>query len=51
MTPEELLRLMRLLSALESFCMAQKERFPDYLADEIACGVEILEKKIMENQK
>jgi hypothetical protein len=46
MTKPELLRVMRLLSALESL-MLTKERMPDYLHDDLQAIVEILELEIL----
>ena len=49
MTKPEMLALMRLLSALESWGMTHKEmRLPDYLLEDIANHVERLEKYILE---
>jgi len=51
MTKPELLRLMRLLSALESLLMYRKPgdggSVPDYLLEEIASCVELIEKEIL----
>jgi hypothetical protein len=46
MTKQELLRMMRLLSALESL-MLTKERVPDYLLEQLTEMVEILEREIL----
>ncbi len=47
MTTPELLALMRLLSALESWAMAQQTRLPDYLLEDIANNVERIEAEIL----
>jgi len=46
MTKPELLRMMRLLSALESV-MLTKDKVPDYLLDQLVDMVEILEREIL----
>ncbi len=46
MTIQELLCMMRLLSALESL-MLTKERVPDYLLEQLTEMVEILEREIL----
>ena len=46
MTKQELLRMMRLLSALESV-MLTKDRVPDYLLDQLNEMVDILEREIL----
>jgi hypothetical protein len=45
-TKQELLRMMRLLSALESV-MLTKERVPDYLLDQLQEMVDVLEREIL----
>jgi len=47
MTKQELLRLMRLLSALESIGIYRDSRTPDYLLEELTEMVEILEREIL----
>ena len=47
MTKEELLRMMRLLSALEAAGMLSDKRVPDYLLDELGMMVEVLEREIL----
>lgn len=47
MTREELLRIMRLLSALEAVGIMHRDRTPDYLLDDLAAIVEILEREIL----
>lgn len=46
MTKQELLRMMRLLSTLESI-MLTKGRVPDYLLEQLTEMVEILEREIL----
>lgn len=46
MTKPELLRMMRLLSALESV-MLTKENVPDYLLEHLTDMVEVLEREIL----
>jgi hypothetical protein len=46
MTKQELLRMMRLLSALESV-MLTKDRVPDYLLDQLNEMVDVLEREIL----
>ena len=48
MTKQELLQLLRLLSALESVMLVNKQTIPDYLYDDINRAVEILEREILE---
>ena len=50
MTKPELLKVMRLLSALESALMYDAKnspRLPDYLLDDITACTEILEREIL----
>lgn len=48
MNKQELLRLMRLLSSLESLMLARRERdLPDYLHDELSEMVSVLEREIL----
>ena len=47
MTKEELLRVMRLLSALEALGMMRDRAMPDYLHDDLTLCVEILEREIL----
>lgn len=51
MSTEELLSLMRLLSALETATLMAKERLPDRLYDELTKHVEILEREILKGKK
>ena len=50
MTKKEMLDLMRLLSALESWAMSRSERLPDYLHEQIANSTEALEGYILEGK-
>lgn len=47
MTKQELLALLRLLSALESWGFSLKERIPDYLHEQLAASIERLEEEIL----
>jgi hypothetical protein len=47
MTLSELLALMRLLSALESWSMATQHRLPDYLDEQLRDSVAMLEREIL----
>jgi hypothetical protein len=51
MTTPELLQLMRLLSALESWGFSNGKPFPDYLHDQLVNAVDALERKILAGQK
>lgn len=46
MTKEEMLRIMRLLSGIESVLLT-KEKTPDYLFEEITSAVAVLEREIL----
>lgn len=48
MTKEEALRLIRLLSALESWSFSMKATLPDYLHEDLCLAVEKLERVILE---
>ena len=50
MTKKQMLDLMRLLSALESWAMSRRERLPDYLHEQIANSTETLERYILEGK-
>ena len=50
MTKKQMLDLMRLLSALESWAMSRNERLPDYLHEQIANSTETLEGYILEGK-
>ena len=49
MTKKQMLDLMRLLSALESWAMSRSERLPSYLHEQIANSTETLEGYILES--
>jgi hypothetical protein len=49
MTKPEAIQALKLLSALESWAMSQKERMPDYLHEDIQISMEVLERIILEN--
>ena len=40
MTKPELLRLVRLLSAIESWGLSQEKRMPDYLHDDLSATID-----------
>ena len=48
MTTKELLALMRLLSAMESWAISRGERLPDYLQNDLAQNVALIERQILE---
>lgn len=48
MTKEEALKLIKLLSALESWALSQSARLPDYLHEDLSMAVERLEKIVLE---
>ena len=47
MTKQEMLSLMRLLSALESWGFANKTPLPDYLHEGLCDNIEVLEREIL----
>jgi len=47
MTRVEALEIIKLLSALESWSFSFKERLPNYLIDQIAASIEVLEKEVL----
>ena len=47
MTKPELLAVMRLLSALESWSFSMRERLPDYLHEDLCKSLEVLEREIL----
>ena len=53
MTKQEKLKTLMLISALESYCLARsdKERFPDYLLEDVGDIIEILKADILEEKK
>ena len=48
MTKEETLKLIKLLSALESWAFSMKATLPDYLHEDMCMAVEKLEKIILD---
>jgi len=48
MTKEEALKIIKLLSALESWSFSTKERLPDYLHDDLCVHIGVLEKIVLE---
>ncbi len=48
MTKEEALAAIKLLSAMESWAMAQPTHMPDYLHEELCKSVEVLERVLLE---
>lgn len=51
MTPQELIQMIRILSGLESWAFAQKERFPDYLHDDLHAMLEVLERELLKDKQ
>ena len=51
MSRKDLLSMMRLLSALESWGFSTQHRLPDYLQDELCRMVSLLEAEILEGAK
>lgn len=47
MTKEEALRVIKLLSAMESWAFSQKETMPDYLVEDVGTAMVILERIIL----
>jgi|SanBayMetagenome_1026888.scaffolds.fasta_scaffold218488_2 hypothetical protein len=47
MTKQEALRLLRLLSGLESAMLCNKQSLPDYLLDELLACADILEREVL----
>jgi len=47
MTKQELLKLLKLLSAIESVMLANKQTIPDYLFADIDAAVVVLEREIL----
>jgi hypothetical protein len=48
MTKEEALKIVRLLSAMESWSFSTANRLPDYLHDDLCAAVKNLERIILE---
>jgi len=52
MTKQEALRLIKLLSAMESWAFSQPDkRLPDYLVEDVGSAMEVLERVILEKNK
>jgi hypothetical protein len=51
MTKPELLQLMRLISALESWSFSSNTPLPDYLRGQVTSAVDVLEREILAGQK
>lgn len=51
MTKEQALNIIKLLSAIESWSFATKERMPDYLHDDLCVHIEVLEAIVLEKNK
>ena len=47
MTKEQILEVIKLLSALESWSFADKHSMPDYLYEKITAAMEVLEKELL----
>jgi hypothetical protein len=50
MTKAEALRILKLLSAMESWAFSQKETMPDYLVDDVNNAMAVLERIILEEK-
>jgi hypothetical protein len=51
MSKEEALKIVKLLSALESWAFSISNRLPDYLHDDLCVAVKNLEQIILEKNK
>lgn len=47
MTKYQALKLIRLVSAMESLVMAQGKVVPDYLIEDTECAIKMLEREIL----
>ena len=47
MTKQQLIDLIKLLSALESWSFANNQRLPDYLLERIDTAMELLESEVL----
>ena len=47
MTKEQILEVIKLLSALESWSFANKHNLPDFLYEKITASMEVLEKELL----
>ena len=50
MTKEEALKIIKLLSALESWAFSTKNMLPEYLHEDLCLAVERLEKIVLEKK-
>jgi hypothetical protein len=50
MSKEDAIRLIKLLSALESWAFSTKNLLPDYLHDDLCVTQKVLEKIVLEKQ-
>jgi hypothetical protein len=50
MTKEDAIKLIKLLSAMESWAFSTKNPLPDYLHEDLCLAVEKLEKIVLEKQ-
>lgn len=51
MTKQEMLNLLKLLSAIESAMSIHRAQLPDYLFEQIDAAVVVLEREILNDQK
>jgi hypothetical protein len=51
MTREEMLEIMRLLSALEAVGLMRDSSMPDYLLEKLDTAVKVLEREILKETK
>ena len=47
MTKQQYLKLLKLLSALESWSFSNGQNLPDYLHEDLSIGIDALEKEIL----
>ena len=50
MSKEEALKIVRLLSAMESWAFSQPNRIPDYLIEDVGTAMKILERIILKEK-
>lgn len=50
MSKEEALKIVRLLSAMESWAFSQPNRIPDYLIEDVGTAMVILERIILKEK-
>jgi hypothetical protein len=50
MSKEEALKIVRLLSAMESWAFSQPNRIPDYLIEDVGTAMQILERIILKEK-